>query len=116
MYAVSDVAEGSDLLEGVYVAQFKLMHDQLVRSSETRSPKMAFKSPHVFFVSFAVEITPTDTSDVMVVETDLHLNSRHLAYNDGAVQRLVAAAQNYLAANAGHVTHIRLVSSRAGEI
>jgi hypothetical protein len=112
------VAEGSgaNLLKAIYVAQFKLMHDQLMRSSETRSPKMAFKAPHVSFVSFAVEITPTDTTDVMVVETDLHLNSRHPAYNDGAVQRLVAAAQNYLAANAGQVTHIRLVSNRAGEI
>ena len=29
---------------------------------------MTFKAPHVSFVSFAVEISPTDTADVMVVE------------------------------------------------
>ena len=77
---------------------------------------MAFKAPHASFVSFAVEITPTASADVMVVETDLHLNSRHPGYNDGAVQRLVAAAQDYLTSNAGRITHIRLVSNRAGEI
>lgn len=77
---------------------------------------MAFKAPHVSFVSFAVEITPTETADVMVVETDLHLNSDHPDYNAGAVQRLIAAAQSYLAANARRVTHVRLVSNRAGEI
>jgi hypothetical protein len=77
---------------------------------------MAFKAPHVSFVSFAVEITPADTTDVMVVETDLHLNSGHPDYDAAAVQRLTAAAQSYLAANAKRVTHIRLVSNRAGEI
>ena len=77
---------------------------------------MAFNAPHVSFVSFAVEITPTASTDVMVVETDLHLNSRHPDYKDGALQRLIAAAQDYLTSNAGRVTHIRLVSNRAGEI
>ena len=77
---------------------------------------MTFTGPNVSFVSFAVEITPTGTTDIMVVETDLHLNSRHPAYNGGSVQRLIAAAQNYLATNAESVMHSRLVSNRAGEI
>ncbi|WP_065756942.1 hypothetical protein [Bradyrhizobium paxllaeri] len=77
---------------------------------------MAFKSPHVSFVSFAIEVTPTDTTDVMVIETDLHLNSRHPAYNDRALHQLIAAAQHYLAANAGRATHIRVISNRSGEI
>jgi hypothetical protein len=77
---------------------------------------MAFKAPYVSFVSFAVEITPTATVDVMVVETDLHLNSEHPDYNAGAVQRLIATARSCLAANARRVTHVRLVSNCAGEI
>lgn len=77
---------------------------------------MAFKNPHVQLVSFAIEVTPAGTADVMVIETDLHLNSRHPAYNGGAVQRLVAAAQDYLAANAGRITHIRMISNQSGEI
>jgi hypothetical protein len=75
---------------------------------------MAFKSPHVSFVSFAIDITPAGTTDVMILETDLHLNSRHPAYNAAAVQRLIADAQDYLGAN--RVTHIRLISNRSGEI
>jgi hypothetical protein len=52
----------------------------------------------------------------MVVETDLHLNSRHPAYDRRAVESLILAARQFLTANAELVTHIRLVSSRAGEI
>jgi hypothetical protein len=81
-----------------------------------RENTMGFRSAHVSFVSFAIDITPTGTANVMVVETDLHLNPRHPAYNDGAVHNLIAAAQNYLTANSSHVTHIRLVSNRSGEI
>jgi hypothetical protein len=77
---------------------------------------MAFRAQHVSFVSFAIEITSTGAEEVMVLETDLHLNSRHRAYSRHAVRDLITAAQEYLAANAGHVTHIRLVSNQAGEI
>jgi hypothetical protein len=77
---------------------------------------MSFRHAHVSFVSFAIDITPAGAADVMVVETDLHLNPRHRDYNVGAVEALVAAAQNYLKANASHVTNIRLTSSRSGEI
>lgn len=77
---------------------------------------MPFRHAHVSFVSFAIDITPAGAADVMVVETDLHLNPRHPSYNRRAVENLVAAAQEYLKANAGHATHIRLISSRSGEI
>ena len=76
---------------------------------------MAFKSPHAQFVSFAIEITPDGVADVMVIETDLHLNSRHPAFDAGAVHHLIEAAQRYLAA-AANGTHIRIISSRSGEI
>lgn len=77
---------------------------------------MPFKSPHVRFVSFAIEITPAGTANVMVVETDLHLNSKHPAYNHLAVRRLVEAAQDYVTTNAEGITHIRLASTHSGEI
>jgi hypothetical protein len=77
---------------------------------------MPFKSPHVCFVSFTIEISPAETSNVMVVETDLHLNSKHAGYNHSAVRRLIAAAQDHVTTNAEGVTHIRLVSTRSGEI
>ena len=77
---------------------------------------MAFKAPHVSLVSFAIEVMSSGTVDVMVVETDLHLNSRHPAYNGAAVERLIAAAQSYLAANAPAATQIRVISNRSSEI
>lgn len=77
---------------------------------------MSFRHAHVSFVSFAIDITPAGAANIMIVETNLHLNPRHRDYNVGAVEDLVAAAQRYLKANASHVTHIRLVSSRSGEV
>jgi hypothetical protein len=65
---------------------------------------------------FSIEVTPAGTSNVMVVETDLRLNSGHTAYDDAAVKCLVAADQKYLTANAAGLTHIRLISNRSGEI
>lgn len=50
---------------------------------------MPFKAAHMSFVSFAIDITPSGAADVIVVETDLHLNSRHPAYDNDAVQRLI---------------------------
>jgi hypothetical protein len=77
---------------------------------------MPLNSPHVSLVSFSVEISSGDTTDVLVIETDLHLNTRHPAYDFAAVQRLVGAAREYLASNADQVTHIRLVSNRSGQV
>ena len=77
---------------------------------------MAFKGPHVRFVSFSIEVSPDGAANVMVVETDLHLNSKHAAYDHLAVRRLIAAAQDYVMTNAEGITHIRLVSTHSGEI
>lgn len=77
---------------------------------------MAFKGPHVSFVSFTIEIASAGTTNVMVVETDLHLNSKHPAYNHLAVRRLIAAAQDYVRTNIEGVTNIRLISTHSGEI
>jgi hypothetical protein len=76
---------------------------------------MAFKSPHVSLVSFSIEIDAQATTNVMQIETDLHLNTRHPSYDAAGVERLVRDAQAYLAGIAGQVTRIRLVSSRSGQ-
>ncbi len=77
---------------------------------------MPFRGPHVSLVSFSIEVTPSGTSNVMVVETDLQLNSMHSAYDDAAVKRLLAAAKEHFTANAAGPAHIRLISSKSGEI
>ena len=76
---------------------------------------MAFKSPHVSLVSFSIEIGAEATTNVMQIETDLHLNTRHPSYDAAAIQRLVRDAQAYLAGNADQITQIRLVSNRSGQ-
>jgi len=81
-----------------------------------KASKMPLKNPHVSFVSYSLEVSGTGMVDVMVLETDLHLNSRHPKYNAAAVNALVKEAPAYLAASANHVTHIRLTTTRGGEI
>jgi hypothetical protein len=81
-----------------------------------RELEMPFKAPHVSFVSFAVEILPTEIVHVMIVETDLHLNPNHPSYNRSAVERLISAAQSHVRANMEGLAHARLVSTRSGEI
>ena len=76
---------------------------------------MPFKAPHVSFVSFAVEVLPCGIVQVMIVETDLHLDPRHPSYDHAAVQRLISSAQEYACAGAGGLAQIRLVSTRSGE-
>ncbi|MCA6122534.1 hypothetical protein J6500_11620 [Bradyrhizobium sp. WSM 1704] len=77
---------------------------------------MAFKSPHVALVSFSVEIGADGMTNVMLIETDLHLNARPPGYDAAAVQRLVRDARDYLAGNADQVVAlIRLVSNRGGQ-
>ncbi|MGY3529939.1 MULTISPECIES: hypothetical protein [Bradyrhizobium] len=76
---------------------------------------MAFKSPQVSLVSFSIEIGAGATTNVMQIETALHLNARHPSYDAAAIERLVRDAQAYLAGNADQVTQIRLVSNRSGQ-
>ena len=76
---------------------------------------MPFRAPHVTFVTFAIEIAPGGIVQVMIVETDLHLNPKHPLYDHPAVERLVAAAREYIQANIGGAGHVRLVSTRGGE-
>ncbi|PWE82208.1 hypothetical protein XF30_35320 [Bradyrhizobium sp. SUTN9-2] len=77
---------------------------------------MAFKAQHVSFVSFAVEVLSPGTTQVMIVETGLHLNPKHPLYNKTAVENLISAAQEYVRSNVEGRAAIRLVSTRNGEI
>jgi hypothetical protein len=81
-----------------------------------KAAPMPFKAPHVSFVSFAVEVLPSGITQVMIVETGLHLNPKHPSYNRSAVETLISAAQNYVSANIEGPASIRLVSTRSGEI
>ncbi|KRR22999.1 hypothetical protein CQ14_01630 [Bradyrhizobium lablabi] len=77
---------------------------------------MPFKAPHVSFVSFAVEVLPAGITQVMIVETSLHLNPKHSSYNRSAVETLISAAQKYASANIEGPASIRLVSTQSMEI
>jgi hypothetical protein len=77
---------------------------------------MPFKAPHASFVSFAVEVLPSGIAQVMIVETNLHLNPKHPSYSRPAVEALIAAAQNYVQASMEGLVHIRLVSTCSGEV
>lgn len=77
---------------------------------------MTFRAPHVSFVSFAVEVSTSGIVQVMIIETDLHLNPQHPSYNRSAVERLIAAAQDYARSNIEGPFSIRLISTRSGEI
>jgi len=75
---------------------------------------MPFRAPHVSFVSFAVEVQSSGVTQVMIVETDLHLNPRHPAYDRLAVTQLIAASEAYTSANVEGPSSIRLISTRNG--
>lgn len=77
---------------------------------------MPFKAAHVSFVSFAIEVSPSGSTQVMILETDLHLNPKHPSYNRPAIEHLIASAQSYVQADTEAPVHIRIVSTRSGEV
>jgi hypothetical protein len=77
---------------------------------------MALKNSHVSLVSFSVESGPDGRADILVIETDLHLNKYHSHYDASAVQQLLRDARDYLAGDSDQVTHIRLISNRASQL
>jgi hypothetical protein len=77
---------------------------------------MPFKAAHASFISYAIEVLPAGVTQVMIVETDLHLSAQHPSYDAQAVNRLISAAKDYANANIQGPSSIRLVSTRSGEI
>ena len=49
------------------------------------SRPMPFKAANAFFVSFAIEVLLSGVSQVMIVETDLHLDARDPSYDPQAL-------------------------------
>ena len=76
---------------------------------------MPFRNPHVSSVTFCLEIGAQEV-EVMVIETDLHLNSRHPDYRQLPVQQLIQAGRAYLIEHGHNAAVIRLVCNRSGEI
>jgi hypothetical protein len=79
-------------------------------SAESWRLALPLNNPHASNVLFSIEVSPTKMVNVMVVETDLHLNAKHPQHDAAAVSKLLLDARNYLDANAKHVTNIRIVS------
>jgi hypothetical protein len=71
---------------------------------------MPLGNPHASNIMFTLEVSPTGMVDVMVVETDLHLNAKHPQYDAAAVNKLLLDARKFLGTNANHVTNIKIVS------
>ena len=76
---------------------------------------MPFKAAHVSFVSFALEVSASGTTQIMIVETDLHLNPKHHSYNQPAVEALIAAARDYIGVSMQGRGYVRLASTRGGD-
>ncbi|MBR0754309.1 hypothetical protein JQ604_19165 [Bradyrhizobium jicamae] len=77
---------------------------------------MPFLHPRVTAVSYSLEISTAGSHDVIIIETSLHLNRKHPAYDPHSVNRLILAAQAHLTASGNEGTHIRLISTHSGEI
>jgi hypothetical protein len=71
---------------------------------------MPLDNPHVSNVLFGLEVSLTEMVNVMVLETDLHLNVRHPRHDAQAVNKLLVDARKYVEASGESVTKIRIVS------
>jgi hypothetical protein len=71
---------------------------------------MPLDNPHASNVLFGLEVRPTGMVNVMLLETDLHLNVRHPRYDAQAVNKLLVDARKYLETSGGQVTQIRITS------
>lgn len=77
---------------------------------------MPLNNPHVSNVLFGLEVSLTGMVNVMVVETDLHLNVRHPQHDARAVNKLLVDARKYLEGSGDQVTKIRIVSIRSDQM
>lgn len=73
---------------------------------------MPISHPNAKSYYFTLEYMHGGYSNVMVVETDLHLNVNHPGFDKAAVNSLLEAAQAFQVQEAPRVPNIRLVSVR----
>lgn len=71
---------------------------------------MPLNNPHASNVLFSYEVSLTGMVNVMLLETDLHLNVRHPRHDAPAVNKLLADARKYLETSGDQVTQIRIIS------
>ena len=71
---------------------------------------MAISHPNAQNVHFTWEGLRSDHRMVLVVETDLHLNPQHPAFDYDAILGLIDEANRYMLAGNRQIDHFRLVS------
>jgi hypothetical protein len=65
------------LLGSLGAATLGLSSVVIILRNRRKRLRWHFDVPHVSFISFAVEIQPSQITKVMIVETDLQLNPKH---------------------------------------
>ena len=73
---------------------------------------MSIDHIHAQNVWFAVEGSVNDLKTVVVVETNLNLDTQHPDYDDQAMTSLLEVVRRFLAQNKGHVDAMRIVPAR----
>jgi hypothetical protein len=63
-------------------------------------------------VWFTIEGSADGLKNVVVVETNLHVDARHPDYDDQAMTSLLEAVQRFLAQNKDHFDEMRIVPVR----
>jgi hypothetical protein len=63
-------------------------------------------------VWFTIEGSVNGLKNVVVVETNLHVDARHPDYDDKAMTSLLEAVQRFLAQNKDHFDEMRIVPVR----
>jgi hypothetical protein len=86
----------------------------MLRSWSGVAERMLYEHPNAVTIRTSVEVEPTGTRTVLIVETDLELDPLGIGYNKAKVDSLVEAARRHLAISPEHATLIRLVPFRDG--
>lgn len=73
---------------------------------------MPISHPNAKRYWFTLEVADGGMKQIMVVETDLHLNSSHPGHDSGAVDSLLATIQGFMVTEAPHIQNVRIVSIR----
>jgi len=73
---------------------------------------MSIDHVHAKNVWFTIEGSANGLKNVVVVETNLHVDTRHPDYDDQAMTSLLEAVQRFLAQNKDHVDEMRIVPVR----
>ncbi len=73
---------------------------------------MSIDHVHAKQVWFTIEGSANGLKNVVVVETNLHVDARHPDYDDQAMTSLIEAVQRFLAQNKSSVDEMRIAPIR----